>query len=141
MSGDILFIRLINGEQIAARYVDEEIQEGYLKFVYPMLIEHKDAGGVSAINLVKYLPFNTEQVLILNKMHIVSMTNVTTSFAQYYYNSVHYSELFIQPQTDSNLLQINKTLEQHLSDDQQQFTSNIRKFAHRIPDNISTKFH
>ena len=139
MTSDILYLRLVNGDQIAAKFVADS--DHFLTVEYPMLVDHRSVDGTPAINLIKYLPFNTDQYLDLQKSHVVVMSVVNTAFAQYYYNSVHYHALHVQPQTDANLVEINKTLESVLSDNNQKFLDAVKKYQDQIPDTLSTEVH
>jgi hypothetical protein len=139
MTSDILYLRLVNGEHVAAKYVADSNE--YLTVEWPMLVDQRSVDGTPAINLIKYLPFNTEQYIDFMKNHIIAMSVVNTAFAQYYYNSVHYHTLHVQPQTDLNLVQINKTLESVLSDDNQKFIDAMKEHEDKIPDTLSTSVH
>lgn len=131
INSDVLHLRLINNEQVVAKFgVDfgEEIEVDF-----PMLIEPKSTDGSTAISLVKYLPFNFEQKLAIKKDHIVAMSVVTHEFAKYYYNSVHYQEIYVAPATASNIKRINQSLEVLLSDENQEFLDLVKKHQARIP--------
>jgi len=143
MDNVILHIRLINGEQITARYHSDDNDTQTLIVEYPMLIEEKDVNGVPAVNLVKYLPFTgeTEQFLLLKKDHILAISPVTHEFSKYYYNTIHYNMLFVQPNQEGNMRQINANLKMVLSKDNQEFLDAMKKHQNQIPGIISDKMH
>jgi hypothetical protein len=139
----ILHIRLINGDQITARFHSDDIDTDTLILEYPMLIEEKDVNGVPAVNLVKYLPFTAEneQVLLLKKDHILAISPVTNEFCTYYYNTIHYNIVFVQPHQDTNMKKINANLKTVLSQDNQDFLDAMKKHQDKIPGNLSEKMH
>jgi hypothetical protein len=139
LSNDVLYLKLVNNEILAGRYVSDN--DEYLTVEYPMSLENKQIDGVSAINLIKYLPFNFEQILILKKNHIIAMTNVTMEFARYYYNTIHYQAVFIQPHTEASMNQINLSLETVLSKDSQEFSEAMKFYQKRIPEILSNRVH
>jgi hypothetical protein len=138
---EVIYLRLISGEQIVCRYVSDI--EGIFTVDFPMLIENRTVDGSSAVNLVKYLPFtnHNEQVLVLNKNHIVAMSPVSLEFTKYFMNNWQYTETFITPQTDVNMIQINKNLEGVLSPDNKAFSEAVNKHANQIPNIISYQIH
>jgi|SRR5688572_18897742 len=141
LENTIVHIHLVSGMQIAARYFRDS--DDLLFVEYPMLIEEKDVNGIPAMNLIKYLPFTSdnEQVLILKRDHVVSISPVTTTFSDYYYNTIHYNALYIQPGQDNTMAQMNAKLKTVLSKDSQDFAETMNKYRDLIPDTISTKMH
>ena len=140
-NNDILYLRLVNKDQITGRYVQDT--DNTVLIEYPMLIENKDFEHGSAINLIRYLPFTgeKEQVLILKKEHIIVMNPVTVEFAKYFYNSVHYYLQYVQPQTEINMKHINTNLEIFLSNNNQKFMEALSKYQRRIPNIGSHNLH
>jgi len=138
---EVIYLRLISGEQIVCRYISDA--DGVLSVDFPMLVENKSIDGSSAINLVKYLPFanHNEQVLVLNKSHVVAISTVSLEFSKYFQNNWNYHETFIAPQTQANMMQINHSLEGVLSNDNQSFTNAMMKHANQMPAVISTRYH
>jgi hypothetical protein len=129
---DILHLRLINNDQIAARLLDNN--EDSITVEFPLLIETLAVDGITGINMSRYMPFDYQQILMLKKDHIVAMTETSEEFAKYYYNTIHYQSLYIQPQTDKSLKKINEKLEQVLSDDNQEFLESVKRLRDRIPE-------
>jgi len=139
MKDDVVYMRLVNGDQIAARVIENELLTIVVE--YPFLIEQKEVNGNPAINLVKYLPFNTGQILMLDKTHVIAFTSVSEEFAKYYHNNVQYNEVYVQPHTDANITHINKNLELAMSKEAKAFNDNLQRFADRIPDTGPTRLH
>ena len=135
----ILHLRLIDRSQIVSRLYDEDEAKFILE--YPMLIDHKNVNGTQAMNLVKYMPFNMNQIIEIDKSKVIAAAEATERFIKYYYNSIHYQALYVEPQTEENIDRINESLEAVLAADNQQFINAVRKYQDRIPDLLSDSQH
>ena len=136
---DLLYIHLINGEVIIARYTMED--DHTMTVNHPMTMDLQSDGTNDIVNLLKYLPFSSDQYLVLKKEHIVDTSPVTVEFEKYYYNSWGFHTLFTERQTETNLIKLNRTLEDVLSKESQDFTEAVRVNLKRIPQVVSTKVH
>lgn len=138
---EVYHFHLINREQIAGRVSLTDDQHIVIEF--PMIVENKIVEGMSAINLSKYLPFaaQEDQFITLKRDHIVSMTPATVNFTNYWYNSVQFQLIYMQPQIEANMVSINKSLEQVLSGDNQKFLDALKKYELRMPTETSEKLH
>lgn len=142
MPEDIVYIRLINGDQIIGR-LHEEQTDTVLLVSFPMLLENKTIDGSHAINLVKYLPFTNQhqQVIALKKDHIVTMNDTNSEFQKYYHLTLEYQMTYMEPYVQQNIKAINNELESALEINSQKFVEALKQYANQIPLTISTKVH
>ncbi len=136
---DLLYIHLMNGEILIARFTMEDNQ--HLIVDHPMMIEQKIDGMSESINLLKYLPFSSDQYLSLHKSHVIDISPVTTEFEKYYYNSWEFNTLYVQPQTDANLKELNKNMDEVLRPESKEFVNTVKNNLNRIPHVTSSKLH
>lgn len=122
-------IKLINGDEILATFIEDLKKQKTMVYEYPMVILHLDKNqnqGPSII-LEKYVPFAEDQFLMLHYDKIVFQKLINNEFRKYYFNNINYQELYIEPNTLNNMKLSNDALSRAVSYDTIEFINKARK--------------
>lgn len=119
-SNTIVHIKLTNDKELFG-ILRTEMDEQRFIIDFPMEVIETTAGSSTAIKLSKYLPYSSDQRLYLESSKAVSVNEVSNIFKEYYYNSIHFQMLYIEPQIIKNMEEVNMAMYNVLSEDNQAF--------------------
>jgi hypothetical protein len=108
--------RLCNGDEIIAEFVGETETEIQIK--RPMVVSEvtENKSNISTIVLSKYILFDDNKVFSISKNHVITKTNILDEIKKYYYNSLEYNTLFVEPSVLNEISKVNQMMERMIKD-------------------------
>lgn len=117
---DIRHIRLLNGDELLAKFIGETEIE--LNLEDPMTITDStdEANGLGTLALTKYVPYNDSKALVLKKYHVLTNTSVTPEFERYYNTSIAYNDKYVNPGVLREVGRVSRAMENILAAEDKQ---------------------
>lgn len=82
MTEEIVYLRLLNGEQLIGKLVDETIEDLLVEDIMSIEMTWKPSG--SSVSLVRWLPFTEETMHPITKVNIITKSSVRETVIDYY---------------------------------------------------------
>jgi len=120
----ILHIKMVDNTELISHCVDTE--DGYLLANNPMIIGEKEVNGEVSIVLHRYMPFSDNQMLWLNKNHVMAVGDVNAEMEKYYWNSLKYNAIFVDDNITNNIASINAIYDRILNADNLAFAAKAK---------------
>lgn len=84
-------IRLINGDEIIGSVLGEGSDN--ITVDHPLVVCVETTEGGSYLALKKYLPYSKENIINLQKGHVIAVADLHSDIIKYYFLSLRYSKL------------------------------------------------
>ncbi len=139
---DVVCLRLGSSELLMARFIAETSK--YITVSWPMVVTQVQIAGEQqgeVLNLKKWFPFDPDQIIDIPKDHIIAITGVSSSYEQYWYNTVAFQMIYVEPQAKNNVSALNRKLEEYNNVANINFAKAIEAYKDSIPTEISTEVH
>ena len=107
MTEEIVYLRLLNGEQLIGKLVDETVEDLLVEDIMSIEMTWKPSG--SSVSLVRWLPFTEETLHPITKVNIITKTSVRESVIDYYHycNGLYHKHIEDMLSEDVNYSQHN----------------------------------
>lgn len=114
MDNPVVHLRLVNQDEIIGEL--EGTSNTELFILKPMMVtEVTDSKTqISTIVLSKYVLFDNEKAIHINKNHVITTTGMMDEIKSYYYNSLEYNTRFVEPVVRQELMKVNHVMEKIL---------------------------
>jgi|SRR3990170_2774093 len=122
-------LRLVNGDELIVELSGSTDNTVLVK--KPMLVSEvtDSKTKLSTIVLSKYIMFDDTDIS-LSKNHIVTQSNVLDEIRSYYYNSIEYNKLFLEPAIKNELAKVNHIMKNMIR---------MKSFPGRVEENFKEK--
>ncbi len=127
-TSEIRHIRLVNGEELIAEYVDEDEEKTQTILFQPMVAkEHHSSQSDSTVILSNYIPFSEDQFMSIKNSHIISTCPVKAEFKEFYIHSLKYNNMIVEPAMLSKVVHTNAIMSEMLSVNHVRFNDGLKE--------------
>ncbi len=113
---EVYIFKLVTGESVIATLINADKKSYTLD--KPMIINESvdENSSQTAIILSQYNAFDKHQISIVNKNHVLSVSNVIEEMVEYYEKSIRFNEQIITPKMKKTLTLVNKQINEYLNE-------------------------
>jgi hypothetical protein len=113
--GKPIHIRLINSDEIIGEL--QETTNDNIIIKKPMVVSEITDPKTNHTNVVlsKYVLFDNNEDVTLSRNHIITMTGVLKEIGEFYYNSIEFNAIHLEPKIVSNIASVNQNMRNYLN--------------------------